>query len=75
VGGVVAGGPSDHAGLRTGDRIVAIGDRTIGKSTDVVSAISALRPGEKVAVRVRRGGSERTVTVKLGTRPAVASPG
>jgi putative serine protease PepD len=75
VGGVVAGGPSDHAGLRTGDRIVAIGDRTIAKSTDVVSAISALRPGEKVAVRVRRGGSERTVTVKLGTRPAVASPG
>jgi putative serine protease PepD len=75
VGGVVAGGPSDHAGLRTGDRIVAIGDRTIAKSTDVVSAVSALRPGEKVAVRVRRGGSERTVTVKLGTRPAVASPG
>jgi putative serine protease PepD len=75
VGGVVAGGPSDHAGLRTGDRIVAIGDRTIAKSADVVSAISALRPGEKVAVRVRRGGSERTVTVKLGTRPAVASPG
>jgi putative serine protease PepD len=75
VGGVVAGGPSDHAGLRTGDRIVAIGDRTIAKSADVVSAISALRSGEKVAVRVRRGGSERTVTVKLGTRPAVASPG
>jgi putative serine protease PepD len=75
VGGVVAGGPSDNAGLRTGDRIVAIGDHTIATSTDVVSAISALRPGEKVAVRVRRGGSERTLTVKLGTRPAVASPG
>jgi putative serine protease PepD len=75
VGAVVAGGPSDHAGLRTGDRIVAIGDHTIAKSTDVVSAVSALRPGEQVAVRVRRGGSERTVTVKLGTRPAVAAPG
>jgi S1-C subfamily serine protease len=75
VGGIVAGGPADHAGLRTGDRIVAIGDRTISTSTDVVSAVSARRPGEKVAVRVRRGGSERTLTVKLGTRPAVASPG
>jgi S1-C subfamily serine protease len=72
VGGIVAGGPADHAGLRTGDRIVAIGDRTISTSTDVVSAVSARRPGEKVAVRVRRGGSERTLTVKLGTRPASA---
>ncbi|HEV7884988.1 MAG TPA: trypsin-like peptidase domain-containing protein [Solirubrobacteraceae bacterium] len=75
VGGVVAGGPSDRAGLRAGDRIVAIGDHTIAKSTDVVSAVSALRPGENVTVRVRRGGSERTLTVKLGTRPAVAAPG
>jgi putative serine protease PepD len=72
VGGVVAGGPADNAGLRVGDRIVGIGDHTIAQSTDVVSAISSLRPGEKVAVRVRRGGSERTVTVKLGTRPASA---
>jgi S1-C subfamily serine protease len=75
VGNVVAGGPADDAGLRKGDRIVAIGNRTISKSSDVVSAIISRRPGDKVAVRVRRGGSERTLTVKLGTRPTVAARG
>ena len=75
VGGVVAGGPAADAGLRPGDRIVAIGNRTISQSTDVTGAVAARKPGEKVSVRVRRDGSERTLTVKLGTRPAVASPG
>jgi S1-C subfamily serine protease len=69
VGGVVANGPADRAGLRVGDRIVAIGDRTIATSTDVVSAVSSRRPGANVAVRVRRAGGERTLTVRLGTRP------
>jgi putative serine protease PepD len=72
---VIAGGPAADAGLRPGDRIVAIGDSTISQSTDVAPAITALKPGEKVPIRVRRGGSERTLTVKLGTRPAVAAPG
>jgi putative serine protease PepD len=75
VGQVIAGGPAEDAGVRPGDRIVAIGSRTISRSTDVAPAIIARRPGDKVRVRVRRGGSERTLTVKLGTRPAVASPG
>jgi putative serine protease PepD len=75
VGQVVAGGPADHAGVRPGDRIVAIDSRTISRSTDVAPAIIARRPGDEVRVRVRRGGSERTLTVRLGTRPAVASPG
>jgi putative serine protease PepD len=75
VGQVVPGGPADDAGLRPGDRIVAIGARTISQSDDVASAIISRKPGEQVPVRVRRGGSERTVTVKLGTRPAVAALG
>jgi S1-C subfamily serine protease len=75
VGEIVPGGPAARAGLRPNDRIVAIGGRTISGATDVTAAITARKPGEKVSVRVRRGGSERTLTVKLGTRPAVASPG
>jgi S1-C subfamily serine protease len=72
---VVSGGPADDAGLRSGDRIVDIGGRAIGESADVATAVVALKPGDKVDVRVRRGGSARTISVTLGTRQAVATPG
>jgi putative serine protease PepD len=75
VGGVVPGGPADDAGMRLGDRIVGVGGRTISRADDVAAAVVAHKPGDEVRVRVRRGGSERTLTVKLGTRPAVGSPG
>ncbi len=75
VAGVVNGGPADDAGLRVDDRIVAIGGRTIARSSDVASAVVARKPGDEIQVRVRRGGGNRTLTVKLGTRPATGVPG
>jgi putative serine protease PepD len=72
---VVTGGPAADAGLQIGDRILAVGDSTVSESADVATAVVAGKPGDQVKIKVRRGSSERTVTVKLGTRPAVASPG
>ncbi len=72
---VISGGPADDAGLRLGDRIVAVGGTRVSESADVATAVIAHEPGERIDVRVRRGGSERTLTVKLGTRPDVATPG
>jgi putative serine protease PepD len=73
VAGVVPGGPADDAGLRLGDRIVSVGGRAITESADVATAVIAHKPGDQIQVRVRRGGSDKTVTVKLGTRPATAA--
>jgi len=75
VGAVVPGGPAAAGGLRPGDRIVSIAGRAVAGSSDVSAAITGLRPGQQVKVGVRRGGDERTLTVKLGTRPAQAQPG
>jgi putative serine protease PepD len=72
---VIGGGPADKGGLREGDRIVAIGASKIASSDDVAGAVVAHKPGEKVGVKVRRDGSDRTLTITLGTRPSVASPG
>ncbi|HEV2784865.1 MAG TPA: trypsin-like peptidase domain-containing protein [Solirubrobacteraceae bacterium] len=69
VAAVVPGGPADRAGLRPGDRIVGVGGREVSRSTDVSAAVSARKPGEKVALRIRRGDDERTVNVTLGERP------
>ena len=71
---VVAGGPADDAGLRRGDRIVAVGARRISESADVATAVVARKPGDRVRVRVRRGGKKRALTVRLGTRPDTAAP-
>jgi putative serine protease PepD len=72
VAAVVPSGPADGAGMQAGDRIVAVGDRTVTTSDDVAAAVGASQPGDSVKVAVRRGGGERTLTVKLGTRPAQA---
>jgi putative serine protease PepD len=71
--GVVPGGPADAAGLQVGDRVLAVGGHAISQSADVAAAVGRLAPGRDVQLSVRRGGGERTVTAKLGTRPTQAS--
>jgi putative serine protease PepD len=61
--------PAKQAGLKAGDVITAVNGTTIVTGDDLSRAIDAHKPGEKITVTYRRGGSEHTVTVKLATRP------
>ena len=57
--------PADEAGLRAGDRIVAVdGQSTRGKTTADVSSAMRGQAGSTVTLRLERGGSEfeRTLT-------------
>jgi putative serine protease PepD len=72
VSAVVPGGPADAAGLQPGDRIVSIAGRTVTQSADVVAAVATLKPGRDVKVGVARDGGERTLSLRLGTRPTQA---
>ncbi len=69
VGAVTAGGPAADAGLRTGDVLVAVDGERIAEPDDVSAAIADREPGDAVEVEIRRGGSEQTLSVELGTRP------
>jgi putative serine protease PepD len=75
VGPVVPGGPADQAGLRSGDRVVAVGKHPVSAAADVAAAVASLKPGDRVSIAVRRAGTERKLTVKLGERPNRAAAG
>ena len=65
----VRGAPAAEAGLREGDVIVSVAGRPVRRSDDVAAAIEDERPGRRVRVEFRRGGGERSLTVRLGVRP------
>jgi putative serine protease PepD len=67
---VRAGTPASSAGLQAGDVITAVDGKSVGTSAALQSAIDAHKPGDKVQVTFKRNGSEKTVTVTLGTRPS-----
>jgi putative serine protease PepD len=74
VAAVTAGAPAATAGLQVGDRIKSVAGEEVASPDDVAAAIQDKRPGERVKIVVTRGGSEQTLDVVLGERPASATP-
>ena len=73
VADVVAGAPAQQAGLQAGDTITRVSGEDIRQPEDVSASIENRSPGDKIEVRLRRAGDDRTVQVTLGTRPETAS--
>lgn len=71
VASVTPGSPADNAGLRTGDVITAVDNKAISSAPDLVSAIGAHKPGDKVTLSVNRTGQTTSVDVTLGSRPGL----
>ncbi len=61
--------PAAGAGLKTGDEIVMVANRPVANRFDVERALWDKRPGEKVAVQVRREGHPLEVTMTLAAPP------
>jgi putative serine protease PepD len=69
VGDATAGGPAADAGIRPGDVITEVDGDRVSEPDDVAQAIEDDKPGDRVEVKVQRGGSEQTIEVTLGQRP------
>jgi S1-C subfamily serine protease len=69
---VVPGSPADQAGIRRGDVVVGFGGKRITTADELVGAVRARHPGDKVEITVTRGKDERKVTVTLGSRPTTS---
>ena len=59
---VVPGSPADGV-LQTGDLVVGVDGADVGFTQDVVKAVRAHQPGERVSVVVKRDGAEKTLEV------------
>jgi predicted metalloprotease with PDZ domain len=70
VASIAAGGDAEHAGLAVGEEIREINGQPAG--SDFEQQLAALRPGDRLRLRVRDSGGERELHWKLGRREEVA---
>ena len=69
VSGVVPEGPAARSGIEKGDAIREINGQTINDGRELRLRIADTAPNTKVEMKVTRNGSERTVSVTVGTMP------
>jgi RNA polymerase sigma factor (sigma-70 family) len=67
---VFSDSPAAKAGVKAEDIILKVGDKEVKDPQTAVSALKALKPGEKVTIRFRRGEQEKDLTITLGKWPA-----
>jgi hypothetical protein len=66
---VVKDGPAAQAGVKTGDKVLALGDAKIGSIPDLLKELQKHKPGAEVKLQVQRDDKTVTLPVKLGTPP------
>ena len=64
-----SGGPAQKAGIRAGDVITAVNGEEVKDARDLAKKIGALQPKQDVKLTVLSGGSEKTVSLTLGSLP------
>jgi putative serine protease PepD len=67
------GQAAQKAGLQAGDVVTEIDGSEVTSGSQLRGVIDGHKPGDKIRLTVQRNGSEKTITVTLGTRPASAS--
>ncbi len=66
---VLQRGPADQAGLRVGDRIIAINEQPAVSSAVVSRLIAHAVPGSTIQLDILRGEDQLIVTARSGERP------
>ncbi|MQA62409.1 MAG: PDZ domain-containing protein [Actinophytocola sp.] len=60
-------GPAERAGIKEGDVIIKVADRTVSSAAELTVAVRQHEIGERVPITFVRDGAERVVDVKLGS--------
>ncbi len=72
---VQPGSPASSAGLRAGDVVTAIDGKKMSSTQQFIETVDAYAPGHTITLAVKRGGSDMTVKLTLGTRPTSQAGG
>src|SRR6185369_5383399 len=64
VSSVVKDGPSEKAGVKPGDVILAVNDKPVEVSSELPTVIALMKPGADAALTLWRGGKEQKLAVK-----------
>jgi peroxiredoxin len=65
------GSPARKAGLKSGDRIIAVDGKLVSTPSQVIRIVSRNKVGATINVRYQRMGSQNTTGVTLTTRPSI----
>lgn len=68
VASVEPGSPAEDAGIKPGDVITSIENRTIEGPRDLSRAVGGMKPGTRTALAVIRNGKSQEITVAIGHR-------
>ena len=61
--------PAEKGGLTLGDTVLAIGTTTVLSHNDLLSHLAGDYVGQKVPLKILRGGEVQTINVTIGERP------
>jgi S1-C subfamily serine protease len=67
---IAPGSPADTAGMKSGDIITGIEDKTIDAEHPLDAVLAEFAPGQTITVHLLRDGKTLDLQVTLGTRPA-----
>lgn len=67
---LIDGGPAQKAGIKPGDIITKIDDKTIDETHSLSSLVNKHSVGDKITVTVVRDSKEQKLSVTLGTAPS-----
>ena len=65
---ITPNGAAREAGIKKGDVIVKVEDKTITKSSELLEAIGSRRPGDKIKVQILRGEKKKSFNITLRNR-------
>jgi serine protease Do len=65
VSDVIPDGPAAKAGVKSGDVILSVNGKTVERSTQLPSVISAIKPGETANLEVWRDSKSKSLAVKV----------